>query len=111
MATVYKILGQSRPANTSNANLMTVGANKNQVVSTLTVCNTTSTAATYRVFARINGAAASEANALAYDVAIAASDTVALTLGCTLAAGDILTIRSGTSNALCFTAFGSEIDV
>jgi hypothetical protein len=109
--TVYRILGQARPANTSNANLQTVAANKNQIVSTLTVCNTTSSAATYRVFARINGAAASEANALAWDVAIAANDTVALTLGATLGVGDILTIRSGTSNALCFTAFGSEISV
>ena len=109
--TVYRILGQARPASTSNANLQTVAANKNQIVSTLTVCNTTSSAATYRVFARINGAAASEANALAWDVAIAANDTVALTLGATLGVGDILTVRSGTSSALCFTAFGSEISV
>lgn len=111
MATVYKILGQSRPANTSNADLITVGASKAQVISSLTVCNTTGSAATYRIFARIAGAAAAEGNAVAYDVAIAANDTVGLTLGLCLAATDKLTIRSGTSNALCFTAFGSEIDV
>jgi hypothetical protein len=111
MATVYKILGQARPLNTSDANLMTVGANKAQIVSTLTVANSTASAATYRVFARIGGASAAEANTLAYDVPIAANDTVALTLGCTLAATDVLTVRSGTASSLTFTAFGSEIDV
>jgi hypothetical protein len=111
MATVYKILGQSRPANTNNADLITVSAGDMEIISTLTVCNTTASATTYRIFARINGASATEANALAWDVAIAANDTVALTIGATLAAADVLTVRSGASNALCFTAFGSEIDV
>jgi hypothetical protein len=111
VATAYKILGQARPLNTSNADLITVSAGDAEVISTITVCNTTASAATYRVFARITGASAAEGNALAYDVAIAANDTVALTLGCTLAATDVLTVRSSVASALTFTAFGSEIDV
>jgi hypothetical protein len=110
VATAYKILGQARPLDTNNADLITVPSSKAQVISTLTVTNTTASAASYRVFARITGATAAEGNALAYDVAIAANDTVALTLGCTLATTDKLTVRSSLASGLTFTAFGSELD-
>lgn len=109
MANAYKILGQSAPANTSNADLITVGAGKSQVISTLVIANTTASAATYRVFARIAGAAAAVSNALVYDATCLGNTTTALTLGVTLAATDVLTIQSGTANALTFTAFGSEV--
>ena len=58
MATVYKVLGQSAPANTSNANAYTVPALTSAVLSTIVVTNTTATAATARIFVRIAGAAA-----------------------------------------------------
>lgn len=109
MPTAYKILGQSAPANTSNADLITVGASKSQIVSTLAIANTTGTAATARVFARIAGAAAATSNAVIYDASIPANSTASFTLGITLAATDVLTVRTGTANALTFTAFGSEI--
>ena len=110
MATVYKILGQARPLDTNNADLITVGASKYHVLSTLTVCNTTATAATFRAFAT-TGAAGAEGNAIAYDVSVAANDSLFLTLGVTMDASDKLIVRSGTASALTFTAFGSEIDV
>jgi hypothetical protein len=107
--TTYKILGQSAPADTSNANLITVGASKSQIVSTLTIANTTTSPATARVFARIAAAAAATSNAVLYDVSIAANSTASFTLGITLAATDVLTIRTGTASALTFTAFGTEL--
>lgn len=109
MPTAYKILGQSAPANTSNADLITVGAGKSQILSTLVIANTTATAATCRVFARIAGAAAATGNAVIYDASIAANSVATFTLGITLAATDVVTVRTGTANALTFTAFGSEI--
>jgi hypothetical protein len=109
MATEYKILGQAAPANTSNANLITVGASKSQIISTLVVANTTATDATCRVFARIAGVAAGASNAIIYDVTIGGNSVQAFTLGITITATDIITIRTGTSNALTFTAFGTEI--
>lgn len=109
MATAYKILGQSAPANTNNADLITVGASKQQIVSSLVITNTTATDATCRVFARIGGAAAAASNAIVYDVTVPGSGLYILTSGITLTATDVLTIRSGTSNALTFTAFGTEI--
>ena len=107
--TTYKILGQSAPANTSNADLITVGASKSQIVSTIVIANTTTSSATARVFARIAGAAAAASNALIYDVTLNPNSTNAFTLGVTLAATDVLTVRTGTANALTFTAFGTEI--
>lgn len=107
--TTYKILGQSAPANTSNADLITVGASKSQIVSTLHIANTTTSDATARVFVRIAGAAAATTNAIFYDGIIPANGFVALTEGITMAATDVLTIRTGTANALTFTAFGTEI--
>lgn len=109
MATAYKILGQAAPAATTNSDLITVGAAKSQVISTLVVANTTTTDATCRVFARIAGAAAATTNALVYDVTVPGAGVQAFTLGITLAATDVLTVRTGTANALTFTAFGSEI--
>lgn len=109
MPTAYKILGQAAPANTSNADLITVGTGASQIISTLVVSNTTATAATCRVFARIAGAAAATTNAIIYDVSIGGNGLQAFTLGISLAATDVLTIRSGTANALTFTAFGTEL--
>jgi hypothetical protein len=109
MATAYKILGQAAPANTSNADLITVGASKQQIISTLVIANTTATDATCRVFARIGGAAAAASNAIIYDLTIAGNSIQAFTLGISITATDVITIRTGTSNALTFTAFGTEI--
>jgi hypothetical protein len=109
MPTTYKVLGQSAPANTSNADLYTVGSGKSAVISTISITNDTGTAATGRVFIRVAGAAAGTTNALVYDTSFAANSTTALTFGITLAATDVITVRTGTADALTFMAFGSEI--
>lgn len=108
MATTYKVLGQSAPANTSNVNLYTVPSGTSTVVSTLSVTNTTTSSATYRVFVRVGGASASTSNALVYDIISDANSLVTLTLGMTLAATDVITVQTGTANALTFMLFGSE---
>ncbi len=109
MPTVYKVLGQSAPANTSNTDLYTVGAGKSAVISTLTVTNDTATAAVGRIYIRVGGAAASLSNALIDDASFAPNSVSAFTFGITLAATDVITVQTGTVNALTFMAFGSEI--
>lgn len=109
MAFVYKTLGVVAPANTSNADLYTVGSGKSAVVSTLAISNVTGTAATARVYIRVAGATAAVGNAIVYDTSIAANSTLALSLGITLAATDVITVQSGTGSALSFFAFGSEV--
>lgn len=107
MANTYKILGQAAP-NTSS-DIITVGAGKSQIISTLVVSNVTASAANLRVHARIAGAATGTGNALVYDASILGNSTVTFTLGITLAATDVLTVVSGTGSALTITAFGNEI--
>lgn len=109
MPSVYKVLGQAAPANTNNADLYTVPAGRQAIVSSITITNDTGTAATARIFVRVAGAAASASNALVYDTSIAANSVVGLTLGVTLGATDVLTVQNGTANALTFQAFGQEV--
>ncbi len=109
MPTSYKVLGQVAPTDTNNADLYTVPAATQAVVSTLSVTNDTTASATFRVYVRVAGAAASATNTLFFDTALAANSTAFFTVGLTLGAGDILTVRSGTANAFTFQAFGSEV--
>jgi hypothetical protein len=109
MATTYKVLGQSAPSTTSNADLYTVPSATSAVVSTVVIANTSASYATARIFVRIAGAAAAAANAIAYDISIPNNTKVAFTDGMSLAATDIITVQTGTANALTFTLFGTEI--
>jgi hypothetical protein len=109
MPTVYKVLGQSRPSDTNNANLYTCPASTETIVSTLHVANVSVNDVTFRVFVRIDGATASESNAIAWDVPLAGNSIFAMTEGITLNASDVITVRSSLANAITFTLFGSEI--
>jgi hypothetical protein len=109
MALAYKVLGQSAPTNTSITNLYTVPAGRETIVSTITITNVTSVSALSEIYVRVGGAAAANANAVVMDTIIPGKSLTTLTLGLTLSAGDILSVQSGTANALTFQAFGSEI--
>lgn len=108
MATTYKVLGQSAPAATTQANLYTVPAATSAVVSTITVANRGAAAGTYRVYVRVAGASASNAQYLVYDSSLPATSTDTLTLGVTLAATDVISVYASTAD-FSFNAFGSEI--
>lgn len=108
MPTVYKVLAQSQPSATTNTTLYTVPAATSTVVSTITVCNQTSTQQTYRIAIRPAGAAIAGQHYIAYDVPLQANDTTALTLGITLATTDVITVYA-SSASMSFAAFGSEV--
>jgi hypothetical protein len=110
MATVYKVLGQSAPSATTATDAYTVPSLKYAVVSTITVCNRATGAATYRISIRPNGDAQANQHYIAYDASVPGSDTIALTLGLTADASDVFTVYASTAN-LSFNIFGSEIDV
>ena len=109
MPQTHKVLGQSAPANTNNADIYTAPSATQAIVSTITMANLTSTSANYRIAVRPAGASIANEHWIAYDVPLGGSDAITLTLGITLAATDVLTVRSGTANALAFSAFGVEI--
>jgi hypothetical protein len=108
MATNYKVLGQSNPAATTATTLYTVPAATQAIVSTITVCNQTATAGTYRIAVRVAGAALASAQYLAYDVSLPGNATDTLTLGVTLGATDVITVYASAAT-FSFNAFGSEL--
>ena len=108
MATTYKVLGQSNPSATTATTLYTVPSSTSTVVSTITVCNQASSAATYRIAVRPAGATLAAQHYIVYGATVAASDTTTLTLGITLATTDVVTVYASSAN-LSFNAFGSEI--
>ena len=102
-----KVLGQINPCATTATTLYTVPSAKSAVVSSLTVCNQTGTAATFRIAVRPAGATLAAVHYVAYDVTVGASDTTALTLGITLATTDVITVYASTAT-LSFHAYGDE---
>jgi hypothetical protein len=107
MANAYKVLGQIAPSATTATAIYTVPSATEAVVSSIVVCNR-STAATFRISVRPDGAALSNEHYIAYDADIAANDTVILTIGVTMDATDILEAYASSAN-LSFNAFGTEI--
>jgi len=103
----YKVLGQSNPAATTATTLYTVPAASSAVVSTISVCNQASTAATFRIAVRPSGATLAAQHYIVYGATVPASDTTMLTVGLTLAATDVITIYA-SSATMSFNAYGSE---
>jgi hypothetical protein len=108
VAQAHKVLGQSNPAATTLATLYTVPASTQTVVSTLTICNTASSATTYRIAIRPSGATIATQHYIAFDAALPANDTVTLTLGIALAATDVVSVYAGATS-VAFSAFGVEV--
>ncbi|NDB36011.1 MAG: hypothetical protein EB023_11870, partial [Flavobacteriia bacterium] len=89
MAQTYKVVAQSAPAATTNTDVLTVGAGKSVVASTITICNRGATDAQYRIAVRSGGATLANQHYIAFNTTVAANDTIALTIGMTLAANDV----------------------
>lgn len=108
MPTIYRVLGQSALAATTNTDVYTVPASTSAVISTITVANRAATATTFRLAIRPAGAAIANQHYIAFDVPLAANDTTNLTLGITLAATDVITAYAGSAN-VSVGVFGSQI--
>ena len=108
MPQTHKVLGQANPSATTLTTLYTVPASTSAVVSTLVICNTASSATTYRIAVRPAGATVATQHYVAYDAALPANDTVTLTLGVTLATTDVISVYAASAN-VAFAAYGVEI--
>jgi glucose-6-phosphate dehydrogenase assembly protein OpcA len=108
MPTNYKVLGQSNPAATTLTTLYTVPSATEAVVSSIVIANLTSSAATFRIAIRPDGASITNSHYIAYDITVGASDSTVLTLGLTLNAADVISVYASTTS-LTFSAYGSEI--
>lgn len=108
MPTNYKVLGQSNPAATTLTTLYTVPSATEAVVSSIVIANLASSAATFRIAIRPDGASIANSQYIAYDITVGASDSTVLTLGLTLNAADVISVYASTTT-VTFSAYGSEI--
>ena len=109
MPQTYKVLGQSAPAATTTANVYTVPAATQAVVSSIIVTNRNNNAnITYRLAVQPAGAALANQHYIAYDSTVTALDSVALSLGLSLGNTDVLSVYSANAN-VSFSVFGVEI--
>lgn len=107
MANVIKVLGQSAPGAASLTTLYTVPALTSTAVSSISVCNRSSTATSFRVAVRPAAGAISNEMYLYYDVTIAGNDTFVATIGITLATTDVVSVFA-TLATLSFNLYGQE---
>ena len=108
MAKNYKIIAQASPAATTDTTLYTVPSATQVAISTVTICNRGSSAATYRIAMRPNAETLADKHYIAYGASVPANDTIALTLGLTADAADVITVYASTAS-VSFGVFGSEI--
>lgn len=112
MPTTYKNAQlQGTAGVTTYANLYNTGAATTAVISTIAVCNTASTQATYRISivpASASAANPSASNWMVYDATVAGNDTTMLTVGTTLGNSQFIRVSS-SANTVTFSAFVSEI--
>jgi hypothetical protein len=108
MALAYKVLGQSAPTAATLTDLYTVPSATTAIVSSVAVCNTSTSATTFRIAVRINNAAISTASYVAYEIPINGVSTTEVALGITMGTADVLTVYS-LSGTCSFNAFGVQI--
>ena len=114
MPNVYKILGQSVPTGTSSTTLYTVpNTSTNTVVSSVSICNTTSAPATAYLYVVRGGGTAGTSNAVLFNVTVPAESSTTYSNGITISntsgVVDFIVCGTDTSGALTFQAWGSEI--
>jgi hypothetical protein len=111
MPTIYKVLAQSAPTSTSIANVYTVPAATNTVISTLMICNRATVNAAYNIAIQPAGATLANQHYISFNALVPAQDSIALTVGMSLAATDNIAVQANTTgvNNLGFTIFGTEI--
>lgn len=109
MPTSYTNAGlQGTGGITTYGTLYTTGASTRAVLSTISICNTANTSATYRIGIMGSAGTPGASEWIVYDATVAANDTVFITAGITLGPSQFVRVSSSTST-IAFRAFVSEI--
>lgn len=110
MAIRYKILGQAAPLAQADTLLYTVPANKDLIVSTISIANRSQGEVKFRIALVPYGETIAPKHYVAYDTPVAGNDSAFITVGFTASAGDSIYVYAATDK-LSFNLSGSEIDV
>ena len=110
MATTYKRLGAIASTGTigTGDTTYTVPAATAAVISTISVCNTAASAATYRIAISTTTSFVT-AGYIVYNATVAANETVLLTCGFTMDTTNKYLLTSASASTVSFSVFGSEI--
>lgn len=109
MATAYKYAQvQGTAAVGTYATLYTTPSATQAVISSIVICNQSSSAITFRIGMDTTAGTPGASEFLVYDAVIAGNDTIALTLGVTMPASNFIRVSS-SANTCSFSAFLSEI--
>lgn len=109
MPTTYTNAGlQGTTGLTTYGTLYTTNSSTRSILSTISICNTATTSATYRIGIMGSAGTPGAADWLVYDAPIAGNDTVFLTCGITLGPSQFIRVSS-SANTVTFRAFVSEI--
>jgi hypothetical protein len=112
MAQTYKQLGAAAGNGTigTAANLYTASgtASTSTIISSIVICNTSSSAVTIRLAINTASATYADGKYVIYDAAIAGNDTVSLTLGLTMDPTARYMNFSSSSTALNVSVYGVE---
>jgi hypothetical protein len=109
MSTQYKVLGQINPVANITTNLYVVPSFYNSIISSLLICNQSSSNATITIAAQPQGNTLTNKHYLVYRANIFGNDTTPFTIGITLGPRDVLSANASSSN-ISITAFGMETD-
>ena len=111
--TIYKQIGAAAGNGTiatgSNLYAASATANSATVISSIVICNTSSSAATYTIAINTASGTYVAGRYVVYQATIAGNDTVALTLGLVLDPTNRYLNVSSSSTAVNFSAYASEI--
>ena len=108
MPTTYKVLGQVKPSAATLTSLYTVPSSTSAVISTIVVCNTTSSNEEIRIAVRPAGEAINDKHYIAHTIGLPPYSNYTYTLGITLATTDVISVY-GLGGYASFSVFGTEI--
>lgn len=109
MAESLKVLAQSAPAATTLTDVYTVPSLTSATVSTITVCNRSATATTFRLSVAVAGAVDAVQQYIYYDQTIDGNSTFGITIGMTLGAADKIRVYVGSAT-ISVNVFGVEVN-
>jgi hypothetical protein len=108
MADTLKVLGQAALAATTLTDLYVVPVGASATVSSIAVCNRSSTPTAWRMAVAVAGAADATKQYVYYDLPIPGNETFIATVGFTLAAADVIRFYAGAATVTA-QVFGVEI--
>ena len=105
-----QVLAQARENSTGAVSVYSPGVKETAVIKAVLLCNTSGSAATFRIFIDDDGATYDESTALYYDIPLAAKTTVQIDSYWAMNNEDgNFAYQSSVANAITITIFGAVV--